>query len=127
MNTKLKLVLFAVIAIGGVAGAPKAKANILAINEMKEELTSLTEKYSESRANLARAKAEHKNLKSAHKDLVKSIKLAVKSDDSKKKAEQASIDSVGYSHKRNPYLADMSHAKGQASLSGRSLDKGYRY
>jgi len=117
---KREIIVMAVIAIGGIKGAP-AKANILAINEMKQELSSLTEKYSDAKVNLARAKSEYKNLKSAQKDLIKSIKLAVKSDESKKRAEQASIESVGYSHKRNPYLADMSHAVGQASLTDKSL------
>ncbi len=108
----------AVISIGAskTLNPLPVKANILAINEMKAELKVLVNKQAESKANLDRAKDENKSLKSAVKDLTKSIKLAVKSNVSKKHAEKTSIDSVGYSHKRNPYLADMGHIAGQAQL-----------
>lgn len=109
------LVLFAVIALGGVKGAP-VKANILAINEMREELTILTQRHAEAKVNLKRAKLETSSLNKACRTLAKSIKLAVKSDENNKTAEQASIESVGYGSKRNPYLADMGHIQGQASL-----------
>ena len=107
------MAVMAVIMIGGVKGA---KANVLAINEMQAELTNLSEKHSDAKINLKRAKSETSNLGSAVSTLKKSIKLALKSDSKKQKAEQASIESVGYGSKRNPYLADMAHAVGQANL-----------
>lgn len=121
---KKLVIMMVVIALGGIQAA---KANMLAINEMKTELSNLTQKYADAKVNLARAKTETKSLKTAVKTLTKSIALATKSHEKKKAAEQASIESVGYSHKRNPYLADMSHAIGQASLSQEMLDSGAHY
>jgi ribosomal protein L24 len=113
MRNRIAMAVMAVIMIGGVKGA---KANVLAINEMKQELTVLTQRHAEAKVNLKRAKMETKSLRIAYKTLSKSIKLAVKSDTNNKKAEQASIESVGYGSKRNPYLADMAHVVGQANL-----------
>lgn len=116
---KIKTLIIA----GILLTANAAKANILAINEMREELKVMSEKKVESDVNLSKAKEENKNLKSSVKDLTKAIKLAVKSNESKQKAERVSVDAVGYSHKRNPYLADMSHAKGQIRLKSQELNR----
>lgn len=124
MSKKMTIAIMTVIMIGGIRAG---KANILAIEEMKTELTGLTEKYSESKINLANAKNEYKNLKKAQKDLIRAIKLAIKSEESKKKAEQMSIESISYGKKRNPYLSDMGHIQGQISLSQASLEKGAKY
>jgi endonuclease IV len=124
MNKTITIAAMAVIMIGGIRAA---KANLAAINEMQAELTNLSEKHSDAKINLKRAKSETSNLGSAVSTLKKSIKLALKSDSKKQKAMQASIDSVGYSHKRNPYLADMSHLQPVARLSDNEINKGSHY
>ena len=115
-NTKTKLILlFAVIAIGGVKGAP-VKANQLAIDEMEAELVRVQEKKDQSDISLAKEKDANKKLKKTIKLAKKTIKLAKKTNEAKQAAQAASMESVAYDQTKNPYLADTNHAHGEASL-----------
>lgn len=115
---KRNIVLFAVIAIGGLKTlAPlPVKANIMAIKEAEEHLIYLSSKRTEAQSQFDRAKERLNALKDAENAQAKAVAMLKKADLKKQEAEARAAEAEKVEAQYTSYLSDNFHSSGGAKV-----------